>query len=116
MGLYRRVWRYISIQDGIHLARSVGIVSLDHAARSACILANQIRILTVPISIVIMDFMLTVAGMIVARLSWRITVENASRVRRSADGGRSCERCSSVLVMPASPPCARSYAAREILD
>lgn len=85
MGLYRRVWRYISIQDGVHLACSVGIVSLVMLA-IRLILANQIRILTVPISIVIMDFMLTVAGMLVARLSWRITVENASRIRRSADG------------------------------
>jgi FlaA1/EpsC-like NDP-sugar epimerase len=87
MGLYRRVWRYISIEDGIHLAGSIGIVSFVMLA-IRLILANQIRILTVPISIVIMDFMLTVVGMLVARLSWRITVENASRVRHSADGRR----------------------------
>lgn len=85
MGLYRRVWRYISIEDGIHLASSVGVVSLIMLA-IRLIFANQIRILTVPISIVIMDYLLTVTGMIVARLSWRITVENASRVRRSPDG------------------------------
>lgn len=85
MGLYRRVWRYISIQDGIHLAGSVGIVSMVMLA-IRLVFANQIRILTVPISIVFMDFLLTVAGMLVARLSWRITVENASRVQRSAEG------------------------------
>ncbi len=84
MGLYRRVWRYISIHDSLHLALSVGIVSVVMLA-IRLILANQIRILTVPISIVIMDFLLTVTGMLAARLSWRLTVENASRVQRRRD-------------------------------
>ena len=88
MGLYRRVWRYISIQDSIHLAYSVGIVSLVMLA-IRIIFANQIRILTVPISIVIIDFLFTVTGMLVARLSWRITVENANRIRRRTTGMQS---------------------------
>ncbi len=88
LGLYRRVWRYISIHDSFHLAWSVGIVSLVMLS-IRLIFANQIRILTVPISIVIMDFLLTVSGMLVARLSWRITVEKANRVRRQTDGMQS---------------------------
>lgn len=88
LGLYRRVWRYISIHDSFHLAWSVGIVSLVMLS-IRLIFANQIRILTVPISIVIMDFLLTVSGMLVARLSWRITVEKANRVRRQPDGMQS---------------------------
>lgn len=87
MGLYRRVWRYISIHDSIHLALSVGIVSTIMLAMRL-LLASRMRILAVPISIVIMDFVLTVAGMVVARLSWRITVENANRVKRSGEGTR----------------------------
>jgi FlaA1/EpsC-like NDP-sugar epimerase len=88
MGLYRRVWRYISIQDSIHLAYSVGIVSLVMLA-IRLIFANQIRILTVPISIVIIDLLLTVSGMLVARLSWRITVEKANRISRRTTGMQS---------------------------
>lgn len=87
MGLYRRVWRYISIQDSLHLALSVGIVSLVMLA-IRLILANQIRILTVPISIVVIDFLLTATGMLAARLTWRLTVENANRVRRRTDQAR----------------------------
>ncbi|MFN9740863.1 MAG: hypothetical protein ACK562_02035, partial [Acidobacteriota bacterium] len=66
----------------------VGIVSLVMLA-IRIIFANQIRILTVPISIVIIDFLLTVTGMLVARLSWRITVENANRIRRRTTGMQS---------------------------
>ena len=87
MGLYRRVWRYVSIPDSIHLAASVGIISAVMLALRL-LLAPEVPLLAVPISIIIMDFVLTVMGMLAARMSWRMTVENAARVKRRRLGIR----------------------------
>lgn len=80
MGLYRRVWRYVSIPDGVHLAVSVGISSLVLLMMRLS-LTGVYPLLTVPISIIIIDFLLTTSLMLCARLFWRITCENAARAR-----------------------------------
>ncbi len=85
MGLYRRVWRYMSIPDGVHVAVSVGITSTILLALRL-ILPDIYPLLTVPISIIVMDFILTTMGMISARLFWRVTCENAARAETHNNG------------------------------
>ncbi|QQS48471.1 MAG: polysaccharide biosynthesis protein [Acidobacteriota bacterium] len=88
MGLYRRVWRYVSIPDGVHLAVSVGISSLVLLILRLG-LTGIYPLLTVPISIIIIDFMLVTSLMLGARLFWRITCENAARARIQHTGVKS---------------------------
>jgi FlaA1/EpsC-like NDP-sugar epimerase len=87
MGLYRRVWRYVSIPDGVHLAVSVGIISTILLVLRL-VLPGIYPLLTVPISIIVIDFMLTTSLMICARLFWRITCENAARAITHHEGVR----------------------------
>lgn len=88
MGLYRRVWRYVSIPDGVHLAISVGIISTILLVLRL-VLPGIYPLLTVPISIIVIDFMLTTSLMLCARLFWRITCENAARAKTRDNGVRS---------------------------
>lgn len=83
-GIYKRVWRYVSISDGTQLANTVGVCSAVLLALR--LLFEEVNgMLTVPISIIVMDFVLTTCGMLGARLLWRVACENASRAitRRS---------------------------------
>ncbi len=87
VGLYRRVWRYVSIPDAVHLAGSVGLVStILLTLRLAFTGINPL--LTVPIGIIVIDFMLTTSLMLVARLVWRVTCENAARAKTESNGVR----------------------------
>ncbi|MCI0339113.1 MAG: polysaccharide biosynthesis protein [Acidobacteria bacterium] len=87
MGLYRRVWRYVSIPDGVHLAVSVGIISTILLVLRL-VLPGIYPLLTVPISIIVIDFMLTTSMMLCARLFWRVTCENAARATTHHNGVR----------------------------
>jgi FlaA1/EpsC-like NDP-sugar epimerase len=86
-GLYARVWRYVSIPDAVHLAGSVGFIS-------AILLSLRLAfggvypLLAVPISIIVIDFMLAASLMLGARLVWRVTCENADRARTQSNGVR----------------------------
>ncbi|MGH6631548.1 MAG: SDR family NAD(P)-dependent oxidoreductase, partial [Burkholderiales bacterium] len=73
--------------DGIHLAGSVGVVSLILLAlRLAFVGINPF--LLVPIGIIAIDFVLTTSFMLCARLFWRVTCENAARAKTEANGRR----------------------------
>jgi FlaA1/EpsC-like NDP-sugar epimerase len=87
MGLYRCVWRYVSIPDAAHLSSSVGIISVILLAMRLAF-AGIYPLLTVPISIIVIDFMLTSSLMLGARLFWRVTCENAARARTHSNGVR----------------------------
>ncbi|MGE0131135.1 MAG: polysaccharide biosynthesis protein [Blastocatellales bacterium] len=84
MGLYSRVWRYVSIPDAAHISCSVGLISaILMALRLA--FPGIYPLLTVPISVIVMDFILTVSLMLGARLLWRVTCENAARAKTQAN-------------------------------
>ncbi|MGA1369034.1 MAG: polysaccharide biosynthesis protein [Blastocatellia bacterium] len=87
LGLYRRVWRYVSIPDVTQLAVAIGIVSAVLLALRI-LAANSLPRLAVPISVIIMDFVLTLVGMLAVRLSWRLTAERADRAEQSLPGVR----------------------------
>jgi FlaA1/EpsC-like NDP-sugar epimerase len=84
MGMYSRVWRYVSIPDAAQLSGSVGLISaILMALRLA--FPGIYPMLTVPITIVVMDFILTTSLMLGARLFWRVTCENAARAKTYAN-------------------------------
>src|SRR5262249_37857148 len=84
MGMYSRVWRYVSIPDAAHLSCSVGLIStIMMALRLA--FPGIYPMLTVPISIIVMDFILATSLMLGARLFWRVTCENAARAKTQAN-------------------------------
>ncbi|HKQ80049.1 MAG TPA: nucleoside-diphosphate sugar epimerase/dehydratase [Blastocatellia bacterium] len=86
-GIYSRVWRYVSIPDAAHLFYSVGLISaILMALRQA--FPGIYPMLTVPISIIVVDFMLTTSLMLGARLFWRVTCENAARTKIHANASQ----------------------------
>jgi FlaA1/EpsC-like NDP-sugar epimerase len=79
-GIYKRIWRYVSISDATQLANTVGVISAVLLALR--LLFEEVNpLLTVPIGIIVIDFVLTTCGMLGARLLWRVACENASRVK-----------------------------------
>ncbi len=85
MGLYSRVWRYVSIPDAVHISNSVGLISaILMGLRLA--FPGIYPLLTVPISVIFMDYILTTSLMLGARLVWRVTCENAARAKTHANG------------------------------
>lgn len=79
-GIYKRIWRYVSISDGSQLAQTVGIVSA--ILLSLRLLYEEVNsLLTVPIGTIVIDFVLTTCGMLSVRLLWRVLCENASRAK-----------------------------------
>lgn len=86
-GLYRRVWRYVSIPDAIHLGGAVGVISL--LLLTLRLLIPQSRSLwAFPIGTIIIDFLLATVGLMGARLLWRVACENAARAKTQANGVR----------------------------
>ncbi|MBI1762595.1 MAG: polysaccharide biosynthesis protein, partial [Acidobacteria bacterium] len=78
IGIYRRVWRYVSINDSSQLASAVGVVSAILLALR--LLFEDVNpLLTVPIGTIVIDFILATGGMLGVRLFWRVACENASR-------------------------------------
>ena len=85
MGLYRRVWRYVSIPDAIHLAGAVGVISF--LLLTLRLLIPESRSLwAFPIGTIVIDFLLATFGLLGARLLWRMACENAARAKTQANG------------------------------
>jgi FlaA1/EpsC-like NDP-sugar epimerase len=85
MGLYRRVWRYVSIPDAIHLACAVGVISL--LLLTLRLLIPESRSLwAFPIGTIVIDFLLATFGLLGARMLWRVACENAARAKTQANG------------------------------
>ena len=84
-GIYKRIWRYVSINDASQLAGAVGIVSALLLALRL-LFEDVYGLLLVPIGTIAIDFMLATGGMMAVRLCWRVACENASRAttRRAA--------------------------------
>ncbi|MDQ3012757.1 MAG: polysaccharide biosynthesis protein [Acidobacteriota bacterium] len=87
MGLYRRIWRYVSIPDAIHLGGAVGLISIVLLALRL-VIASDRSLWVFPIGTIVIDFMLATFGMLGARLLWRMVCENAARAKVQAKGIR----------------------------
>jgi FlaA1/EpsC-like NDP-sugar epimerase len=75
LGTYRLIWRYVGLPDALIVAR-------NHAAFSAMLLALRIclppqyAILRIPVSVIVVELMLSLAGAIGARVLRRLQDEN----------------------------------------
>jgi FlaA1/EpsC-like NDP-sugar epimerase len=80
MGLYRRIWRYVSIPDAVHLTCSVGVISITMLVVRLLVNDSQ-SMWAFPIGIITIKFLLATVGMLGARLLWRVVCENAARAK-----------------------------------
>jgi len=88
MGLYRRIWRYISIPDAVHLTCSVGVISLTMLALRL-VLNDSKSMWAFPIGIIVIKFLLATVGMLGARMLWRVACENAARAKTQTNQKKS---------------------------
>ncbi len=87
MGLYRRVWRYVSIPDANHLGAAVGVISIVLLSLRL-VIADGKSLWAFPIGTIVINFLLATFGMLGARLVWRVTCENAARAKTKVNGVR----------------------------
>ena len=74
LGTYRLIWRYIGLDDAIKVARNLGILSLIFLF-IRLVAPEPLALLKIPLSIIIIEFMLTVAGTLGARSLRRLFSE-----------------------------------------
>ncbi len=85
VGMYRRVWRYVSVPDTVHLAGAVGVISLLMLVLRL-VIADGRSMWVFPIGSIGINFLLATAGMLGARLAWRVVCEKAARAKTQANG------------------------------
>ncbi|MEK7831473.1 MAG: nucleoside-diphosphate sugar epimerase/dehydratase [Acidobacteriota bacterium] len=85
IGLYRRVWRYVSVPDIVHLGSAVGVISLVMLALRLAI-ADSRSLWVFPIGTIVINFLLAAVGMLGARLAWRVVCEKAARAKTQVNG------------------------------
>jgi FlaA1/EpsC-like NDP-sugar epimerase len=86
-GNYRRIWRYASLADAARMAASAGTISaILLVARLA--FEGQQPYLTLPIGIIVIDYLLATSGMLGIRLLRRVSYESTKRTRAQAPGNR----------------------------
>lgn len=77
-GNYRRIWRYASLADAARMAASAGAISAALLiARLA--FAGVHSYLTLPIGIIVIDYLLATSGMLGVRLLRRVSYESTRR-------------------------------------
>jgi FlaA1/EpsC-like NDP-sugar epimerase len=87
LGIYERIWRYASIPDAVRLAAAGSIVS-------AVLLLLRLRFVgislavTLPLGIILMDYLLVSLGMLSIRIIRRLTYESARRGARAEPAAR----------------------------
>lgn len=87
LGLYRRVWRYVSIPDAMHLGSAVGVISFLLLVLRLAI-ADGKSLWAFPIGTIVINFLLATFGMLGARLLWRMTCEKAARANTKVNSVR----------------------------
>ena len=82
-GLYRRFWRYTSINDlGVLTVASLGATAVMAIVEAAALLAGMVPEFSR--AVLVMDFILTFMGIVGLRISIRVLGESRSRVRGAA--------------------------------
>jgi FlaA1/EpsC-like NDP-sugar epimerase len=84
-GIYRVVWRYVGVREALLFARSVAIISAVLLALRL-LLPVHVWLWRVPISVIILEGMLTFLGMSASRLLRRIVHERKGQPSVRPDG------------------------------
>ncbi|MFN0108128.1 MAG: polysaccharide biosynthesis protein [Blastocatellia bacterium] len=85
VGMYRRVWRYVSVPDTVHLAGAVGVISLVMMALRLAI-ADSRSLWVFPIGTIVINLLVATVGMLGARVAWRVVCEKAARAKTQTNG------------------------------
>ncbi len=93
-GLYSRNWRYGSISDLFSILKAVSLASV----LLVCVLFLAIRLETIPRSVVVLEAMMLVALLTLARLSFRLDELRGFVPALTADGARSEKSIPMLLV------------------
>lgn len=86
-GTYQQMWRYVSIVDAIHITRS-------YAAFSSLLLLVRVglpekwTLLRIPLSVIAIEFLLSLFGVLIARSLRRIQYQQGSRQGANSQGQR----------------------------
>lgn len=83
-GLYRNLWRYASLQDGVEIAKVVTVSSII----SGFTLMYLRHFAPYPRSIFILDWFLLLGMVVASRLVWRVYRETVIMPRRNLSGKR----------------------------
>ena len=78
LGTYRLIWRYIGLDDAITVARNLAVFSLG-LLLVRLVAPEKLAILKVPLSIIIVEFMFTLAGMLSVRSLRRLLSEGLGK-------------------------------------
>jgi len=78
LGSYRLIWRYIGLDDAIILARNNAMFSLAILA-IRLIAPESLALIKVPLSVIIVEFMFTLAGSLAARSLRRLQLEGLGK-------------------------------------
>ena len=78
LGTYRLIWRYIGLDDAITVARNLAAFSLG-LLLVRLVAPEKLAILKVPLSIIIVEFMFTLAGMLSVRSLRRLLSEGLGK-------------------------------------
>jgi len=86
-GNYRRIWRYASLADAARMAAAAGVISaILLIARIAFV--GQHPYLTLPIGIIVIDYLLATSGMMGIRLLRRVSYESTKRKHAGTPASR----------------------------
>ncbi|HQR36260.1 MAG TPA: nucleoside-diphosphate sugar epimerase/dehydratase [Blastocatellia bacterium] len=85
IGMYRRVWRYVSVPDTVHLGSAVGVISLLMLSLRL-VIADSRSMWVFPIGTIVINFLLATVGMLGARLAWRVVCEKVARAKTQVNG------------------------------
>lgn len=81
LGIYQRIWRYASINDAIRLLAS-GIIVSALLLLFRVLFVNISLTLTLPLGVILMDYLLVSLGMLSIRILRRLTYEGARKMSR----------------------------------
>ncbi len=87
LGIYERIWRYASIPDAVRLAAAGGIVSAVLLVLRLQFVGISLTV-TLPLGVILMDYLLVSVGMVGIRLARRLTYESARRSARAEPTAR----------------------------
>jgi len=87
LGIYQRIWRYASIPDAVRLAAASGIVSTVLLVLRFRFVGISLS-LTLPLGVILMDFLLVSLGMLGIRILRRLTYESALKGSREEPRSR----------------------------
>jgi len=95
--VYRIIWRFISVREAVGMFAALLPLSVI-LTLARLWLPSEMDLFRLPVSVIVMEFMLSTTGTISARIIWRIYCENARRERLRAVNPPPSRRVKTLLI------------------